>query len=208
MVVIVAAGLAFGLVRSGDDGADICGQVATAEARRSHAVGAGRPVRILGDSYAQGMELADPNDSWPTSFAKEYGARVTIDAQSTTGFTTPGLCNGESFPQRPQTDEGLLIVQGGLNDLDADLTELRDAVCAVLNRPGRTVVVGPAPAPYFDAADEATTDAALADIVPDCGGEYVSALGWDLTYTGVGLHLDEAGHQTFGRAVADAVRAP
>lgn len=160
-------------------------------------------VAILGDSYTEGMELDEPRQSWAATFADHAGAAVSANAASGTGFTNPGPCERGDFVSRTIPGPNPLIVQGGLNDVDASANDVHVAACEVIDRYGNNVtIVGPPAAPARDRSAVERVDGALAAAADACGADYISTLDWDLDYTDGGLHMTPEGHATFGRMVA------
>ncbi len=191
---------------------DACAVVRASVARRGdRPVGTGpRQVLVVGDSYAQGWGLRDPRGSWPTAMADEADATVRVDGFAGSGFTGSAFCAGEDFGARAArldlTDDEVLVVQGGLNDVNADPDVIEAAAVAVLEAAGADAVVGPPPAPQRDQALTVATDEALARAAEDAGVVYVSTIDWDdLTYLPDRLHLTPKGHAVFGTRVADAL---
>jgi lysophospholipase L1-like esterase len=184
---------------------------ASVERRGDAPVGSGRPsVVVMGDSYAQGWGLADQRASWPTAFADESHTTVRVDGFAGSGFTGSAFCDGEEFGTRARTlargDDELLVIQGGLNDVNADPDAIERAAVAVVETSGAEAVVGPPPAPQRDLSLTEATDAALARASEEAGVVYVSTIGWDdLTYLPDRLHLTPESHRVFGTRVADAL---
>lgn len=163
------------------------------------------PVRVVGDSYTEGMGLDVPRESWVASFAKAADATVTADGASSTGFTNPGSCGRGDFVSRTDASGGLLIAQGGLNDVGVPEEDVRNAACAVIEAVGGDVViVGPPLAPVRDAEEVRLVDAALSRAAAECGARYISTLGWDLDYVDE-LHLTAESHNRFGQMVAQHI---
>lgn len=184
---------------------------ASVERRGDAPVGSGpRRVVVMGDSYAQGWGLRDPAGSWPTAFAREADATVRVDGFAGSGFTGSAYCDGEEFGTRAEAlargDDELLVIQGGLNDVNSDPGLIEDAAVAVVERSGAEAVVGPPPAPQRDLALTEATDEALSRAAEEAGVAYVSTLAWDdLTYLPDRLHLTPESHAVFGTRVADAL---
>lgn len=184
---------------------------ASVERRGTAPVGSGdRVVVVMGDSYAQGWGLRDQRASWPTAFAREARATVRVDGFAGSGFTGSAYCDGQEFGSRAQRlargDDELLVVQGGLNDVNADPGLIESAAVAVLETSGAEAVVGPPPAPDRELALTAGTDAALARAAEQAGVPYVSTLAWDdLSYLPDRLHLTPESHAVFGTRVAEAL---
>lgn len=169
--------------------------------------GSGDRVVVIGDSYAAGLGLGAPVDSWPARLA---GA-VHVAGFSGSGFSrSASACGRVSFADRAGEalagGAALVVVQGGLNDHDQPSAEIRAGferlVAAVDGLP--TVVVGPPRAPAR-AGDVRRVDRLLAGLARVHGLGYVSSLDLDLAYLGDDLHLTPAGHRTFGDAVARAL---
>ncbi len=184
---------------------------ASVERRGDAPVGSGeRKVVVMGDSYAQGFGLRDPGGSWPTAFAREADATVRVDGFAGSGFTGSAFCDGEEFGTRAKAlgrgDDEVLVIQGGLNDVNADPDLIEAAAVAVVEASDAEAVVGPPPAPNRDLALTAATDEALARAAEEAGVVYVSTLDWDdLDYLPDRLHLTPESHAVFGTRVADAL---
>ncbi len=167
----------------------------------------GPRTAVIGDSWSQGSDLADPARSWPSRLE----GRVVVDGFGGSGFTAEASpCQGVAFPLRVgralATDPDLLVVQGGLNDFDVSATAVRDGVEQTLRRleGHQVVVVGPAPAPRR-AAGAARVDALLAEVAAAAGAPYVSTSDWELEYLPDRLHLTPEGHAEFGDAVQEEI---
>jgi acyl-CoA thioesterase-1 len=193
---------------SGDD-ADRCARFAGVSAGRASAdVGSGPRVVVIGDSYSVGLGLDRPDASWPS----QLPGRVHVDGFSGSGFSgRASSCGPVSYADRAPaavTGADLVVVEGGLNDVDRSDAEIRAGFArlmrAVNGRP--VVVVGPATAPAR--ADRVLrVDALLAELAADIGATYLRMTDLALPYLDDGLHLTQAGHDAFGERVADAVEA-
>lgn len=169
-------------------------------------------LAVIGDSYAEGQELDDPLQSWPTRFGADEQATVWVYAVGGSGFSQSTYCPDAAYPKRAaaarEHDPRMVVVQGGLNDVGSTDAEIRgglDATVAAL--PGaQVVIVGPPLAPQRDAGSVRRVDAALAAESAAKGVRYVSALGWQLTYGPDRLHPDVAGQQVFADDLAAALR--
>ncbi len=213
-VIVVALAVAAGgawLWRAHQQG-EACEIIrAGVERRPDEAVGTGpRKVVVMGDSYAQGFGLSDQTESWPTAFAAEADATVRVDGFAGSGFTGSAFCDGEEFGTRAKGlargDDEVLVIQGGLNDVNADPGLIESAAVAVIETSDAEAVVGPPPAPNRDLALTAATDEALARAADESGIVYVSTLAWDdLGYLPDRLHLTPESHGVFGTRVADAL---
>ena len=163
-------------------------------------------VAVIGDSYAEGMELDQPRHSWVATFASAADATVSTDAVSGTGFTNAGPCEQGDYVSRASPGADLLVLQGGLNDVGATDNAIREAACEVVGQVrSEVVIIGPPAAPARDRDEVVRIDNALESATLRCGGQYVSTLDWDLTYTDGGLHMTPDGHVTFGTQVAERI---
>ncbi|WP_162260794.1 SGNH/GDSL hydrolase family protein [Nocardioides sp. Soil805] len=214
-VVVVALALVAGGTwwwRDHQEDVDVCEVIRASVARRGDApVGSGsQQVVVVGDSYAQGWGLHDQRRSWPTAMAREADATVHVDGFAGSGFTGSAFCGGEDFGTRADrldlADGEVLVIQGGLNDVNADPDAIEAAAVAVVEQSGAAAVVGPPPAPQRDQALTVATDEALARAAEEAGVAYVSTIDWDdLSYLPDRLHLTPEGHVVFGTRVADAL---
>ncbi len=193
---------------SGDD-ADRCARFAGASAGRASAdIGSGARVAVIGDSYSVGLGLDRPQESWPSRLP----GRVHVDGFSGSGFSKrASSCGPVSYADRAPaavTGAELVVVEGGLNDVDRSDAEIRVGFARLMDTlSGRAVVVvGPASAPAR--ADRVPrVDALLAELAAEAGATYLRMTGLDLPYLADRLHLTEAGHAAFGERVAEAVDA-
>lgn len=181
------------------------------EARHAVVTGLGTPIAVIGDSYAQGLGLPRPADSWPARLP----GRVVVDGFAGSGFSAGASpCGDRGYAGRVARAlaEGpaLVVLQGGLNDHDQTSADIVLGVRAALSAldgegdPVRLVVVGPPTAPARAPAVR-RVDALLASVAADAGATYVRALDWDLDYLPDGLHLTADGHRDFGDRVAAAL---
>jgi acyl-CoA thioesterase-1 len=182
--------------------------------RAANPTGAGPPVLVIGDSWSVGLGLRRPVDSWPSRLP----GRVSVAGFSGSGFSaTASPCGRQvAFDRRaaaaPHRAGGLVVVQGGLNDVDRTGAAIRAgfARLARVLEPaivdGRVVVVGPASAPSR-AAGVPRVDRLLRDLAERHGIAYVGTSDLALPYLRDGLHLTVAGHRAYGDAVAARIRA-
>ncbi len=190
------------------ESASRCEQFRTASAERLALVtGSGAETLVIGDSWSAGLGLDDLADSWPTRLP----GRVRVAGFSGSGFSADASeCGEVSFASRaaravtPAT--GLVVVEGGLNDVDRTDAEIEAGFAALVDVLGerRVVVVGPAAAPSRAAA-AVRVDLLLRRLTEQAGWEYVAAYDWELGYLPDDLHLTPAGHAEFGDLVARAV---
>ncbi|HXH77428.1 MAG TPA: SGNH/GDSL hydrolase family protein [Nocardioides sp.] len=198
-------------VRARGSEAGLCQRHATDAATRSRIVTGAEPtaptISVIGDSWSVGLGLDDLGKSWPS----ELPGRVRVAGFSGSGFS-PGAshCGNRSFATRAASARGadLVVVQGGLNDYDQPVADIRAGFRALLTSlPGsRVVVVGPVAAPSrADAVGR--VDATLAELCAEYGVAYIDASAWSLSYLPDRLHLTQSGHESFGQRVADELVA-
>lgn len=215
VVALVVTGLLVGFRVSVASGAsaesrDRCTRFAAASNAREARVagGSGPRVLVIGDSWSVGLGLADPSRSWPAQLS---GERVRVDGFSGSGYAaTASPCTGASFAQRAREAArrpyDLVIVEGGLNDFDRPVAEIRSGVRRVLAAFEGTpvVMVGPASAPSRRRGVQ-RVDGVLAAEAQRAGARYVSTKDLALTYLPDRLHLTAEGHREFGEFVASAI---
>lgn len=217
LVALVTAVLAVHLAARAR-GADVprCERLEAQAVMRAQAVtGSGPRVVVIGDSYAAGLGLAAPGDSWPTRLE----GTVHVAGFSGSGFSAgASACPGASFADRAVEAAdgvdgvgglaGLVVVEGGLNDVDQSDEAIRAGFDRLMTRlrGQRVVIVGPPSAPARAAAVPRVDDL-LAGLAGQYGAAYVRTSGWALSYLDDGLHLTSAGHRTFGDNVALALAA-
>lgn len=178
---------------------------AEAQARRADApVVDGRRIVVIGDSWSAGLGLDDPDDAWTSRIP----GRAHVDAFSGSGFSRfASPCDGAAFGDRAARavagGADLVLVEGGLNDVDQPLRSVRAGFAAVMRAldGAPVVVVGPASAPARAHGVE-RVDALLERLAEAHGATYVSTLGLTLSYLDDGLHLTAEGHRDFGDFVA------
>ncbi|TNM46117.1 hypothetical protein FHP29_04110 [Nocardioides albidus] len=209
-VVLAVAASTTVLARAGAR-ADPCGAKEEQAAERGALVsGSGGRVLVIGDSYSVGAGV-EPGQSWPVRLP----GRVRVDGFSGSGFSVGASpCGDVSYATRAALRRapgggGLVVVEGGLNDVDQPPAELEAGFARLMRTLAgrRVLVVGPAPAPLLPRADVAAVDATLARLAAGHGTAYLSMLDVDLTYQPDRLHPDAAGQRVFGDRVAGRVRA-
>ncbi|MDO9494343.1 MAG: SGNH/GDSL hydrolase family protein, partial [Nocardioides sp.] len=97
----------------------------------------------------------------------------------------------------------LVVVEGGLNDVDRTDAEIREGFRALVRAVGDVplLVVGPPPAPAR-AGEVPRVDRLLAGLAAAHDAAYLSMADADLPYLPDGVHLTAEGHEQFGEAVA------
>lgn len=194
--------------RAGAD-VDRCDRFAAESLARARTdTGGGARIVVIGDSWSAGLGLDRPVDSWPARLA----GRVHVAGFSGSGFS-PGAssCRQVSFAVRaPAAVRGgadLVVVEGGLNDVDQPDAEIRAGFADLMRelRGSRVVVVGPAAAPVR--ADRVPrVDDLLAGLAKRYDVPYVRTSGLSLPYLDDRLHLTQAGHEQFGDFVAQQIQ--
>lgn len=165
---------------------------------------------VLGDSWSVGLGLGDPTQAWPSRLP----GRVSVAGFSGSGFSgAASHCGPVSYAVRAAravtAGTAVVVVAGGLNDVDQSAAAVAIGFTRLVTlldarEVGRTVVVGPAPAPSR-AASVPRVDRLLAGLAAATGVEYVSAADWQVGYLPDRLHPDAAGHREFGDRVAAAL---
>ena len=209
-VLLVALATALLAAHARGAGVPRCERLAAASAARAEVVtGSGGRVVVIGDSYAAGLGLEAPRESWPS----RLGGTVHVAGFSGSGFSaTASECAGVSFADRAGRAVGagadLVVVEGGLNDYDQSDAAIRRGFERLLTglRGERVVVVGPPSAPSRAAAVP-RVDRLLAALAEQHHAAYVRTSGWSLTYLDDGLHLTPDSHRAFGNAVARQIAA-
>jgi acyl-CoA thioesterase-1 len=193
----------------GDDSSR-CRRYETASVgRASQVTGSGQRVVVIGDSWSAGLGLDQPALSWPSRLP----GRIHVAGFSGSGFSGhASTCRGVSFGDRAdralRDGADLVVVEGGLNDVDRSDAEIRAGFRQLMRvlAPYEVVVVGPATAPAR-AYGVLRVDRLLASLSHRHGVPYVSTTDLALSYLHDGLHLTQASHRAFGDAVADRIAA-
>ncbi|WP_203138043.1 SGNH/GDSL hydrolase family protein [Microbacterium sp. JZ31] len=170
-------------------------------------------ITVLGDSYSAGDTLRARGQRWTDALTQlDAELTVTLDAVPFTGFVNSGACGPNAFTDRIDravaAADDVLVVQGGLNDVEAQPEDVADAAARVLDAADgvtHVLVVGPVDAPARDG--ERAIDAALERAAAAHGARYVSALAWDLPFGADRLHLTAAGHHAYAERVLEELRA-
>jgi acyl-CoA thioesterase-1 len=208
LCALVASGLLAARARGA--GASRCERFAAASVARAGTVtGTGERVVVIGDSWSAGLGLDRPVQSWPSRLP----GRVHVAGFSGSGFSERASpCGQVSFADRApaalEAGADLVVVEGGLNDVDRNRTEIKAGLERVLRLAAgyRTVVVGPASAPSRAGAVP-RVDRLLAHLCAARQVPYLSMADLELPYLEDRLHLTPAGHRVFGDAVAERLAA-
>ncbi|UMG93591.1 SGNH/GDSL hydrolase family protein [Nocardioides sp. TF02-7] len=143
-------------------------------------------------------------ESWPSRLP----GTVRVDGFSGSGFSRGASpCGDLSYARRAprslQADTALVVVEGGLNDVDQPRTAVVEGfealMAAVGDRP--VLVVGPVLAPAR-AGRVPDVDRLLSGLARRHGATYLSMVALDLPFLADGLHLTAEGHRLFGDHVA------
>lgn len=205
VALLVAGGgiVGFKVIRDRDNASAMCNMIAEQRAKQGVVtqVTAGvKTVAVIGDSYSSGYDIPDLSRSWENAVGRDENWTTKVAAVSTSGLINPGACGDSAFSGRVEAIKAvhpeMLIVQDGLNDLDADPAKVKQAAVDLLDQfPGvNRVVIGPNAVPGKNHLAE--IDAALAAASAQVGARYVSTLGWVLELKTDG-HMTEKGHQQY-----------
>lgn len=177
--------------------------------------GPGTRVAVLGDSYTSGYGLTDPQQGYAYVLSRALGWRAEVDGFPGSGFTTDARCSGERYPQRVDripTDAALVLVQGGLNDVDG-AARVAGAAGALLDQihtrvpAAEVVVIGPPLVPNRPGGILRPMAADLARTAAAHDATYVDPMGWTLPYLGDGVHLTPGGHRQFAAQLGTQLAA-
>lgn len=145
-------------------------------------------------------------------FGQEKNWTVYADGIGGTGFISPGPCGGQSFASRLdraiQRHPSVLIVEGGLNDVDTDPAMLSRAVRELLQRAAqvpRVIVVGPTAAPARPKS--AVVDGLLRSTTQEADRVYVSTQRWRLPFRDDGVHPSVAGYYDYADMLSAVVKS-
>jgi lysophospholipase L1-like esterase len=177
----------------------------------------GPTVSVIGDSYASGMGLEHPRESWAFDLARSYKMSTTVNAFPGTGYVIGGACGDHSFPTRTSSihsDASTVIIEGGLNDaiFGTSSSDLRSTAQKLLhdaaNRAPKAniVVVGPASPPDVPTASVQRVDEVLRAAAEQGGHDYVDLTGLRFHFPD-GTHPDVEGHRLIAASVSDALSA-
>ena len=123
--------------------------------RRAIEVPAHARAYFFGDSWTEG-QVARRGRGFPYVTSELLGWTAEVDGVGGTGYVSHHRPSTQAYPVRAAaipagTEADIVVVEGGLNDVGADLARLKPAVRATVNGlqarfPGKPIVVlGPAP---------------------------------------------------------------
>lgn len=210
VALLLAALMAFYVADRAGAGGTRCQQHrADARERTALVIGDGPRTLVIGDSWSVGLGQADLGQSW----VQQLSGEVHVDGFSGSGFSArASRCGRVSFhdraPSAIATRPDLVVVEGGLNDVDQPATAIergfRDLMADLAGQ--RVVIVGPADAPSRSRMVP-RVDALLAELSREYDVPYVRTSDLDLSYLPDRLHLTGSGHRAFGDAVAQRIAA-
>jgi acyl-CoA thioesterase-1 len=184
---------------------------AEAKARNAVVLGSGERVAVIGDSYAAGLLLDNPEDAWPSQLATDF--RVKVDVFGGTGFTDEVLCPGHTFGERARAvadwDPDVVVIQGGLNDSASSAETIADGVedvARALPDDVPVLLVGPPIVTELDEDGIAETDGTYAGLAAKHGWDYLSLVDWDLDFQDDKIHPTQGSQDDLGRMVLAEVR--
>ena len=202
-LLLVGSLVAFHMSAAADNARHCARHARDSADRAALDTGSGRPVVVIGDSYAVGLGLDHLERSW----ASQLPGRVHVAGFSGSGFSAGASeCGAVSFADRAaqavRGHSGLVVVQGGLNDFDQSDAQIASGFVQLMEElEGRdVVVVGPVTAPSRAGAVP-RVDRLLARLARASGTPYLRASRLDLPYSDDRLHLTPAGHRMLGQYV-------
>jgi len=182
---------------------------------------AGSSVVVFGDSYTEATGATQPRAGYAAQLAAQFDWAADVEGVGGTGFVARGAVDADYLDRLAgltlQTP-ALVVVQGGLNDALAGVSEqdelaaARQVLALLRHRLPDTevVVLGPPAVQVVDAAVVSGVDRALRQASLESGAPYLSPLaeGWAVERytTADGLHPDDRGHEYLAGRVASALR--
>jgi lysophospholipase L1-like esterase len=190
-----------------------------------HAVPAGAPVLIVGDSYSEGHGAA-PSKGYADTLSSRMKWSPRIEAFGGTGYTWGGGVDGNAgkdfltrlnaVAKDSSYAPSLVVLQGSQNDYRAEPEDIKAAAKKVVTRAreawpdAQIVLLGPvAPEPLghnLAPINDAVAKAALESKVP-----FVDGLAWFTPENSKqyaledGAHLNQAGHDYLAAKTREAI---
>jgi lysophospholipase L1-like esterase len=91
-------------------------------------------LAVAGASFAAGVGAGHPGDAWPEDLARMLGWRVAVSADPGAGYVNPGAGHRGPFSRLAarldlaRLDPGVVIIQGGHDDIGRPLPLVRERV--------------------------------------------------------------------------------
>jgi lysophospholipase L1-like esterase len=172
--------------------------------------GTGAPVVVVADSFATGFGLSEPRDAWPLRLARRFDWTARFNTLAGSGYVNDGPCGGNTYSHlaRIPPHTRLVIVEGGLNDLDVPVPQVHDAAVSLftdLRTQARTVVVvSPTLVPGAPPAAVRDVAATIADAAHEAHVRYVDATQWPIATQADGYHPTADGSRDYAQRLAGA----
>ncbi|WP_162235852.1 SGNH/GDSL hydrolase family protein [Frigoribacterium sp. Leaf44] len=177
-----------------------------------HTRGKASGIAVIGDSYSAGDHLSNRDEAWVNDFSGDTGLSLNVFAESGTGIVNPGFCGNGRYEARISSAllslPDSLMIQGGLNDVDASDEELTSETRDLLNTVRvvpRVFVIGPPDTPARQGEDR--VDDILRKECADLDIAYISALHWPLEFGPDQEHLTATGHAEFATSLEASLEA-
>ena len=219
LALVAAGGSAAAAVTLADSPAS--GQQVTVAAPRHPAQ---RPLlAVVGASFSAGVGAGNRAHAWPEDLARIMGWRLAVSADPGAGYVNPGAGHRGPFSQLAahlhlaRLDPGVVIIQGGHDDIGRPLPLIRSRVESLISTirrqdpRGRLAVLTVFPRGRPDPAALATDQAIVAAARRADPAVLVFdpiASHWQFPRIGDHLHPAPAGHEWIARHLAAGLRDP
>lgn len=191
-----------------------------------NAIAAGTQTVIFGDSWTEGYSATPHTEGYAYLLGSHFDWAYTVSGAAGTGYSNPGASDVGTYSQRFDNlpideDVELLIIQGGLNDVDYPLINAKEIavealVQAELAFPEAVIVVlGPAPNvlplwPQIGAVDDALRAASrelqLTYISP-IEESWINDANYATVMDPISKHPSANGHIYLAERAASAIQA-